>query len=208
MKKSFDDILNECIRRIESGEDIESVLQSYAEHADELRPHLEILTSLSVVEQREATPQGALRGRQQLLSAIVSGGRKREETGVVNSLATKGGLSMKFVAMFVGGAVLALGITFLTGNLDFGGGSGSGPAQAEHLPACLAALDFTGDDEFTVEDVLAFKDAIDSDDPAFDFNGDTVTDIFDVLDVVGAVVLCFQENQPPAPTPPPIPPLP
>ena len=200
MKKPFDDILNECIRRIESGEEIESVLQSYAEHADELRPHLEILTSLSVVEKREATPQGALRGRQQLLSAIVSGGRKRGETGVIIGLATKGGLSVKFVAMFVAGGALALGITFLTGNLDFGGGSGSGSAQAEHLPACLAALDFNVDDALTVEDVLLFKGAIESQDPAFDYNGDTVVDIHDVVAVVQGVVSCFEQQQPPAPS--------
>lgn len=199
MRKSFDDILNECIRRIESGEGIESVLQNYAEHADELRHHLEILTSLSVVEKKEATPQSALRGRQQLLSAIVSGGRKREETGVINSLATKGGLGMKFVAMFVAGGALALVITLLTGNLEFGGGSGSGSAQAEHLPACLAALDFNGDDELTVEDVLLFRDAIESQDLAFDFNDDGVVDVFDVVGVVQEVVTCFEQQQPPLP---------
>ena len=207
MSKSFDDILNACIRRIESGEGIESVLQSYTEHADELRPHLEILTSLSVVEKREATPQGALRGRQQLLSAIVSGGRKREETSVINSLATKGGLSMKFVAMFVGGAALALGITFLTGSLDFSGDSGSGSAQAEHLPECVAALDLNGDDELTVEDVMGFKAAIESDvyDSTYDYNNDGVVDIFDVLGLMQGMVTCLGEQQPPEPTPPPLP---
>jgi len=202
MRKSFDDILNECIRRIESGEDIESVLQSHAEHGDELRPHLEVLTSLSAVEKREATPQGALRGRQQLLSAIVSGGRKREETGVINSLATKGGLSMRFVAMFVGGAVLALGITFLTGNLEFGGDSST---EAQAIPECVLGLDFNGDQELTVEDVEEFQNAIENQDPGFDVNGDTVVDIFDVVAVVQEVVTCFQENQPPVPTPTPIP---
>ena len=106
---------------------------------------------------------------------------------------------MKFVAMFVTGAALTLAITFLTGNLEFGSGSGSGSAQAEHLPACLAALDFNADDALTVEDVLLFKDAIDTQNLAFDFNGDGVVDILDVVGVVQEVVTCFQQQQPPIP---------
>lgn len=204
MTKRFDEILNECIRQLEtSGGDIEATLSRYPEHADELRPHLEILASLSVVEKREATPQGAMRGRQQLLSAVVSGGRKRGETGVINSLATKGGLSMRFLAVFVTGAALALGITLLTGNLDFGSDSGS--AQATHLPACVATLDFSGDDALTVDDVLLFKNAIATQNLAFDFNTDTVVDIHDVVAVIQQVVICFQQQQPPTPTPPPLP---
>ena len=110
---------------------------------------------------------------------------------------------MRFVAMFVGGAALALGVTFLSGNLDFGGGSGSGTAQAEHLPACMTALDFNGDDALTVEDVLLFKGAIDSQNLDFDFNDDGVVDVFDVLGVIQTVAACFQDQQPP--TPPPLP---
>jgi hypothetical protein len=101
--------------------------------------------------------------------------------------------------MFLAGAALALGITFLTGNLELGSGSGSGSAQAEHLPACLADLDFNGDDELTVEDVLLFKNAIETQDPAFDYNGDGVVDIHDAVTVIQEVITCFQQQQPPIP---------
>ena len=104
---------------------------------------------------------------------------------------------MRYLALFVAGAAMALGITFFTGNLEFGGGGSSAEAQVPH--ECLEALDLNGDGELTVEDVLAFKGAIESQDEAFDYNGDTVVDIHDVVSVIQEVVTCFQEQQPPAP---------
>jgi hypothetical protein len=197
MRKPFDDILHECIRQLEiSGGDIEAALSRYPEQADELRPYLEVWASLSAAEKAQATPLGAMRGRQQLLTAIARAEQTEQGVSPINNLVSKGGLSMRFAAMFVAGVVLALGITFLTGNLEFGGGS-STEAQAPH--ECLEALDLNGDGELTVEDVLAFKGAIESQDEAFDYNGDTVVDIHDVVSVIQEVVTCFQEQQPPAP---------
>lgn len=193
MKKSFDDILNECIRQLEtSGGDIEAVLSRYPEQADELRPHLEVWTSLSAVEKAQATPQGTMRSRQQLLTAIASAEQKERGISLINNLATKGGLSMRFVTMFVAGAVLALGITFLTGNLEFGGDS---TAQADVL-ACVNELDLTGDGVLDVADVEAFRDAIDTQDLDFDFDGDGDVDIFDVSGLALGVADCLRALQP------------
>jgi len=43
MRKSFDEVLQECIRRLETtGGDVEAVLASYPDRAAELRPHLQV----------------------------------------------------------------------------------------------------------------------------------------------------------------------
>ena len=205
MRKRFDDILNECIRRLEAaGGDVETVLSRYPEHADELRPYLEVWTSLSAVEKAQASSVGAARGRQQLLTAIASAEQRQRGVTLANSLASNGGLNMgfvtsrRFVAVFVAGVALTLGATFLTGNLGFGGSSAEAGVPAE----CIANLDFNGDGSLTVEDVLAFKDGIDNQDPAFDFDNDGDVDIHDVVGAVGGLVACFQDQQPPVPTPP------
>jgi hypothetical protein len=202
MRKSFDEILNECIRELEaSGADIEAVLSRYPEHADELRSHLEVRASLSAVEKAQATSLGAGRGRQQLLTAIARAEQTGQGVSLINNLVSKGGLSMRFLAMFVAGAAVAVGITFLTGNLELGGGGSSAEAEVPH--ECLEALDLNGDGELTVEDVMDFRGAIGSTDPEdleqFDFNEDDVIDIYDVVFVVQELVTCFQEQQPPGP---------
>ncbi len=106
---------------------------------------------------------------------------------------------MRYVTAFVVGAALALGITFLAGNLEFGGGSST---EAQELPECIQALDLNGDGDLNVEDVMMFRDAIESQDPAYDYNGDTVVDIHDAISVIQDVIACFQEQQP---EPPPLP---
>ena len=190
MRKSFDDILNECIRQLEtSGGDIEAALSRYPEHANDLRPYLEVWVSLSAVEKTEATPQSVMRGRQQLLTAIASAEQKERGISLINNLATKGGLSMRFLAMLVAGAALALGITFLTGNLEFGGGS---TAQADPFSVCLPKLDLNGDGMTDLDDILDMKAAIENDDPAFDFDLSGTTDIFDLIKKLNEFVACLE----------------
>ncbi len=200
MRKRFDDILNDCIRQLEtSGRDIETVLGRYPEHAAELRPHLEVWTSLAAVEKAQASSAGAMRGRQQLLTAMVRAEPPKQGVSFNNSLASKGGLSMKFVAIFVAGVALTLGATFLTGNLGFGDGSS---AEAGLPAECVLNLDFNGDGNLTVEDVVAFRGAIDDQDLAFDFDNDGDVDVHDVVGAVGGLVDCFQNQQPPTPPTP------
>lgn len=195
MSKSFDEILNECIRHLEtSGGDIDAALSRYPERAEELRAHLEVWTSLSAVDKTEASPQGAAWIRQRLLTAVAQR-REAESQDAINSLMAKGGRTMKFVLMFVAGAAAALGITFLAGSLDLGGGS---TAQADPVAECLEGLDLNGDGTVDVGDVEAFRTAIDEQDLAFDYNGDGVVDVFDVSALALAISEClFNINPPP-----------
>ncbi len=198
MSESFDHILIECIRELEaSSGGIEAVLSRYPEHADKLRPHLEVWASLSAAEKIQATPQGASRGRQELLAAIARAGDQERSASFANNLVRKGGLGMRYLAVFVTGAALALAITLLTGNLEFGSGGSSAEAEVPH--ECLEILDLNGDGELTVEDVMMFRDAIEQQDMAYDYNGDTVVDIHDAISVIQDVIECFQQQQPPVP---------
>jgi len=202
MRQRFDDILNECIRQLEaSGGDIEAVLSRYPERAAELRPYLEVWTSLAAVEKAQASPVGAMRGHQQLLTAMARAEQPERGVSSINSLAWKGGLSMRFVAVFIAGVALALAATFLTGNLGFGGSS---PAVAEVSPECIAALDFNNDGDLTVEDMDEIGEAINNDGQHeniddMDVDNDGDLDVFDVVEIVGQVVGCFEGQQPPAP---------
>jgi len=106
------------------------------------------------------------------------------------------------VAIFLTGAAVALGIMFLAGSLDLG--SGSQKAEAGPIADCILKLDFNHDGMLNVQDVAAFKTAIQNQDLAFDFNGDGTVDVFDVVGVVKEVVTCLQQIQPPpvvTPTP-------
>ena len=200
MKKSFDDILTECIAQLEaSGGDIEAILGRYPEEAEELRRYLQVWASLSAVERAKATPQGVMRGRQQLLSSIAGAEQEKGGANIMNEASTRGKVAMRFLLPLVAGAALALGVTFLTGNLDFGGGGST--AEAGPILDCLLQLDFDGDGQLTVGDIEAFRNAIENQDPAFDSNGDTVVDVFDAVFAVKQVIACLQQIQPPIPTP-------
>ncbi len=204
MKKSFDEILTECIAQLEaSGGDIEAVLSRYPEEAAELRRYLQVWAGLSAAERAEASPQGVMRGRQQLLSGIAGAEQQKGGASAMQGVWSTRRLAMRFVLPVVAGAALALGVTFLTGNLDFG--SGGSTAEAGPILDCLLQLDFNGDGQLTVGDIEAFRTAIQNQDPAFDLNGDTVVDVFDAVFAVKQVIACLQQIQPPIPTPPPLP---
>jgi hypothetical protein len=191
MTKSFDEILDKCLRELDaSGGDIEVVLSRYPEHADELRPHLEVWASLSATERALATAEGARRGRQQLLTAMARAEQRGRGPSFTNNLARKGGLGMRYAATFVVGVVLALGITFLTGNLEFGGGS---QAEADAPHACLDQVlgDLDGEPGFTVDDILYLKAQAE----AGEF------DIDDLMVLIGDLRACFQGQLPEPPVP-------
>jgi len=199
--KSFDRILEECIRQMEaSGGGMEAVLAAHPEHASELRPHLELRASLSSVRAAEASPEAMAGGRQRLLRAMAAAGAGGETSREALKI---GGPMLRFIAVFVAGAAVTLGIAFLGGALDFG--SGGSTAEAGPVLDCVLQLDFNHDGMLNVQDVAAFKDAIKSQDPAFDFNSDGVVDIFDAVAAVKGVIECLQQIQPPPPpTPTPV----
>lgn len=197
-RRPFDEILRECILRMEAGQDLESALANYPDRARELRPHLQVLGALSSAQKQEASPQGIVRGRYQLMGALSAPGK-----GGSRIMLTLGGSTGRSFALFFTGAVAALAITFLAGGL----GLGSGPQKAEADPIadCILKLDFNGDGYLDVQDVAAFKAAIQNQNLDFDFNGDGTVDVFDVAAVALGMADCLQQTQPPAPTAPPIP---
>jgi hypothetical protein len=187
MRKSFDDILDECIRRLEApGGDIEAVLSRYPEQADELRPYLEVWASLSAAEKAQATPQGALQGRQQLLNVLATVEHKEGGTEIMKNLSTTGGLALRLVGALAVVAGIAIGITFLTGNLDVDFGS-QAEADAPHacLDEVLGGLD--GEPGFTVDDILFLRDEAQA--------GNFTVD--DLMVLIGDLRACFQENPSP-----------
>ncbi len=204
MKRPLDAILNECIDQLEaSGGDVEAVLARYPEHAEALRPYLSIWVSLSAMTNAEASREGALGGREVLLSAVAREKAEKERGRVPGYISKIGGVNMRklvpIITPFLVGGAVAVGIIFMTGNLGSETGS---TAQANTISQCVLQLDFNHDGKLDVQDVAAFKTAIQNQDLSFDFNGDGKVDVFDVEAAVQKVVACLQALQP---TPPPLP---
>jgi hypothetical protein len=196
-RRPFDDILQECILRMEAGQDLESALANYPDRSRELRPHLQVLVALSSAQKQDASPQGTVRGRYQLMGALSAPGPMK---GGARTMLNLRGSTGRSLALFSAGAVAALTMMFLAGGLGFG--SGSQKAEAGPIATCILTLDFNHDGVLNVQDVAAFKAAIKSQDLAFDFNGDGTVDVFDVSAAVQNMVACIQQIQPPpAPTP-------
>lgn len=92
----------------------------------------------------------------------------------------------------------------LTPNPDQEDSDGDGIGDAcdpnDGLPDCFSVVDFNGDGELTVDDVLAFKDAFGSEegddnyDPNVDLDGDGDVDVFDVTEAVNQIVDCLQQQ--------------
>lgn len=196
-RRPFDDILEECILRMEAGEDLKSALANYPDRERELRPHLLVLAALSSTQKQEASLQGTARGRSQLMGALSA---PEPMKGGARIMLILRGSTARSLALFSAGAVAAVAMMFLAGGLGFG--SGSQKAEANPIAACIATLDFNHDGALNVQDVAAFKAAIKSQDPAFDFNGDGTVDVFDVEGAVQNMVACIEQIQPtPVPTP-------
>jgi Domain of unknown function (DUF5667) len=77
-RDNFDDILNECIDRLLSGESVEQCLQSYPDQSQELEP---LLRSASATQQASfirPDPQFKAEARYNVLSKVQADARKRE----------------------------------------------------------------------------------------------------------------------------------
>ncbi len=191
MNKSFDEILQECIRQLEVSGDIEAVLSKYPELADELRPHLQVWASLSAVEKADATPERTMRGRQRLVAAVANTQRSEGGARAMRRLSTSGGFALGLVGAVAVVAAIGLGITFLTGNLHVDFGS---ETEAQTIPTneCLdEVLGGYADptDEFTIEDLFALRDAY--------LAGDLTID--DIMALIEELRECFILVEPPSP---------
>ncbi len=122
MRRPIDEVLKECLRLLEAGADLDSVLARYPGRAQDLRPYLEVWASLSAVQPASATREAVVRGRQQLLRSLAAAPKEGGST-VMTGLPKTGGLALKVLGTVAVVAVVALGITYLTGNLEVSFGS-------------------------------------------------------------------------------------
>jgi len=83
MSKDFDEILDECVDRINSGEGIEECLASYPEHAQELEPALRAIFDIRAAYSFTPRPGAKAAAKQRFYAALDSLERKRQERRVV-----------------------------------------------------------------------------------------------------------------------------
>jgi len=70
MTKRFDDVLDDCLKRLQRGETAEECLARYPEYQAELAPLLKLSTSLKSAWSQEIRPQFRAAARYNLISAI------------------------------------------------------------------------------------------------------------------------------------------
>lgn len=79
MSRDFDEILDECIDRINSGEGIEECLASYPEHAQELEPALRAIFDIRAAYSFTPRPAAKAAAKQRFYAVLDSLERKRQE---------------------------------------------------------------------------------------------------------------------------------
>lgn len=79
MNRDFDEILDECVDRMNSGEGIEECLASYPEHAQELEPALRAMFDIRAAYSFTPRPGAKAAARQSFYAALDSLERKRQE---------------------------------------------------------------------------------------------------------------------------------
>jgi len=70
MKPDFDTILDECIRRVEAGEDLAACLADYPEFSDELEPLLNLVQEMHALPAPQGSPTAALAGQERMLAKL------------------------------------------------------------------------------------------------------------------------------------------
>jgi len=78
MRREFADILDECLRELNKGADLEALLRRYSDCASELRPLLEAALALREAPHPRLSPRANAAGRQRLMRAVA---RKRRQRG-------------------------------------------------------------------------------------------------------------------------------
>ena len=97
-------ILTDCIRDIETGaRDVEGCLQRHPDRAAELRPHLEMWSSLNASAKAQPKLGGQQRGKHQLLGALSDMERGPDIRKMIPALA-RVAVVMAAAALLVGGA--------------------------------------------------------------------------------------------------------
>jgi hypothetical protein len=70
MNRELDLILDDCLAQLQSGQSLESCLARDPEHADELRPLLELATAVRALPEPRARPSAVRAGRWRMLDAV------------------------------------------------------------------------------------------------------------------------------------------
>jgi hypothetical protein len=83
MSRDFDQILDECIDRMNGGEGIEECLASYPEHAQELEPALRAIFDIRAAYSFTPIPAAKATARQRFYAALDGLERKRQERRAV-----------------------------------------------------------------------------------------------------------------------------
>jgi len=137
MDKKLRNILTECIRDIETGtRDVDGCLDRYPERAAELRPHLELWSSLDAAPRARPNFAGQQRGQQRLLAAIAGlqkGGERRM-------------IPFPTPALAKGVAVVA-GVLLLAGGAAGASAAFGGPNVAGEVFTAVGITDGTGPNE-------------------------------------------------------------
>ena len=81
MSDKFDRILNDCIDRINGGQSIESCLERYKEHADELKPMLMVMFDVKGAFDSVPTAAAKQRAKQRLMAALYQPEKKKIKAG-------------------------------------------------------------------------------------------------------------------------------
>ena len=92
------------------------------------------------------------------------------------------------------GLAAVLSVLLVLGTVHFTGSETQAdePDPTQCISDCLLIVDFTGDDVFDVNDVLAFVDGYENQDPEFDGDGDGDVDVFDILGFAEQVRDCIK----------------
>jgi hypothetical protein len=92
------------------------------------------------------------------------------------------------------GLAAVLSVLLVLGTVHFTGSETQAdePDPTQCISDCLLIVDFTGDDVFDVNDVLAFVEGYETQDPAFDSDDDGDVDVFDILGFAEQVRDCIK----------------
>jgi hypothetical protein len=92
------------------------------------------------------------------------------------------------------GLAAVVSVLLVLGTVHFTGSETQAdePDPTQCISDCLLIVDFTGDDVFDVNDVLAFVDGYENQDPEFDGDGDGDVDVFDILGFAEQVRDCIK----------------
>lgn len=192
--KPFDEIIEEGIRWLEAGADLEQVLSLHPEWSDELRRHLEVSTSFSRIGRVEASASGRERGHRRLLVALTPVPTSRGGTTVMHDLTRLWNNALRVAGAFAIVAAVVLSVAALTGNFsaDFGGAGAQavpGDIDNDGVPDQQDNCPLTANPDQIDTDGDGLGDACDPTPTggvppclaSLDFNGDGRLDVNDVM---------------------------